>query len=282
MRFLNITGRLAVLGALAAACSRDEVAPATPAIDGHLAMGNPSGAVADEAVPANYLLAKPQYILAYHRDKGIPNWVSWHLAPAWLGPAPRQDDFRADASLPAGWYQVAAGSYVGSGFDRGHNCPSADRTATVADNSATFLMTNMVPQAPRNNQQTWAGLEEYCRTLAGAGNELYVIMGSYGTGGVGANGAKTTLDHGRVAVPAHIWKVIVVLPEGRQDAGRVSASTRVIAVDTPNDNALDPAWGGYRTTVDALEAATGYDLLSAVPVAAQKAVEARVDTGPTQ
>jgi endonuclease G len=273
---------LLLTAALLAGCGREEVAPATPATDGHLALGNPSGAVADPAAPTNYLLTRPQYILSYHRDKGIPNWVSWHLAASWLGSAPRQDDFRADAALPAGWYQVGPNSYSGSGFDRGHNCPSADRTATVADNSATFLMTNMVPQAPRNNQQTWATLEDYCRTLARAGQELYIIQGQYGTGGTGSSGPKTTLDNGRVTVPAHIWKVIVVLPEGSGDAARVSSATRVIAVDTPNDNGLPTAWGDYRTTVDALEAATGLDLLSAVSPVVQKTVEARVDTGPTQ
>jgi endonuclease G len=280
--FLRFPLCLALFGLLLTSCSQKEIDPHPPVADGHLALGNPSGAVTDEAFFTNYLLAKPQYILSYHRDKGIPNWVSWHLAAYWLGSAPRQDDFRADATLPAGWYQVAASSYVGSGFDRGHNCPSADRTATVADNSATFLMTNMLPQAPRNNQQTWANLEDYCRTLAAAGNELYIIMGHYGSGGTGSNGAKTTIDNGRVAVPARIWKVIVVLPEGTGDAARVSSSTRVIAVDTPNDNGLNADWAGYRTTVDAIESATGYDLLSAVPSAVQNAVEARVDNGPTQ
>ena len=49
---------------------------------------------------------------------------------------------------------VSSTSYSGSGFDRGHNCPSADRTGSVADNTATFLISNMMPQAPRNNQQT--------------------------------------------------------------------------------------------------------------------------------
>ena len=57
-------------------------------------------------------------------------------------------------------------------------------------------MTNMVPQAPRSNQQMWAGLEDYCRTLVGAGNELYIICGSYGRGGTGSNGYATTLDNG--------------------------------------------------------------------------------------
>jgi endonuclease G len=60
--------------------------------------------------------------------------VSWHLGAADLGNAAQQDDFRADADLPSGWYQVKAADYVDSGFDRGHNCPSADRTATAADN----------------------------------------------------------------------------------------------------------------------------------------------------
>ena len=104
--------------------------------------------------------------------------MSWHLSQPDLGSAPRQDDFRADASLSSGWYQVKPADYSGYGFDRGHNCPSADRTATSADNSATFLMSNMMPQAPQNNQQTWGNLEDYCRKLVGQGNELYIICGS--------------------------------------------------------------------------------------------------------
>lgn len=263
-----------------AACQKEEAEPAVPDLPEHLTLGNPSGATTDAADPANYLLLKPQYALSYHRDRGIPNWVSWHLDADWLGTAPRQDDFRPDPELPAAWYHVGAGSYSGSGFDRGHNCPSADRTRTVADNSATFLMTNMMPQAPRLNQQTWANLEDYCRTLVGQGNELYIICGSYGRGGTGTNGFMSTLDQGRVTVPARCWKVVVVLPAGDEDARRVAATTRVIAIDTPNDNALSPGWGTYRTSVDAIEAATGYDLLSAVPAAVQQVVEARVDTGP--
>ncbi|MBX0293147.1 DNA/RNA non-specific endonuclease [Hymenobacter sp. HSC-4F20] len=244
-------------------------------------MGNPSGAVADVNQPFNYLLEKPQYALSYHRDRGTPNWVSWYLSRDWQGSAPRQDDFRADETLPAGWYRVQGTSYSGSGFDRGHNTPSADRTRSVADNSATFLMTNMIPQAPNNNQQTWNNLEGYSRTLVGQGNELYIIMGSYGKGGTGRNGYLETIDQGRVTVPARVWKVIVVLPVGTGDVSRVNANTRIIAIDTPNDNSISPNWGQFRTTVDAIEAATGLDLLSALPVSVQQVVEAQVDNGPT-
>jgi endonuclease G len=248
----------------------------------NLAMGNPSGAVANTANYTNYLMTKLQYTLSYHRDRGTPNWVSWHLDPTWLGSTPRQDNFSSDATLPTGWYRVGSTSYSGSGFDRGHMCPSADRTYSVADNSATFLMTNMVPQAPTNNQQTWANLENYCRTLVSQGNELYIIAGSYGIGGTGTNGTFNTINSGNVTVPNRIWKVIVVLPQGTGDVGRVTTSTRVIAINTPNTNSISTTWGSYRTTVDAIEAATGYNLLSNVSSTIQSTIESRVDNGPTQ
>ena len=145
---------VALLSSWLVSCSTDEVAPGAGGAatrDDNLALGNPSGAGADASSYQNYLLVRPQYILSYHRDRGIPNWVSWHLSSAWLGGTDRQDNFRNDAELPAGWYQVGSNSYVGSGFDRGHQCPSADRTASAVDNSATFLMDNMIPQAPNNN-----------------------------------------------------------------------------------------------------------------------------------
>ncbi|GAB3223251.1 DNA/RNA non-specific endonuclease [Hymenobacter seoulensis] len=271
---------LLLAGLWASACSSasDDPTPEAPA--DHLALGNPSGATPDTNSPQNYLLLKPEYALSYHRDQGKPNWVSWHLAASWLGNSTRQDDFRADASLPAGWYQVQASSYTGSGFDRGHNCPSADRTATASSNSATFLMTNMMPQAPRNNQQTWATLEDFCRRQVNAGTtELYIICGSYGRGGTGSNGYKTTLDQGRITVPARTWKVIVILPTGTRDATRVTTATRVIAVDMPNNQTLSADWGSYRTSVDAIEAATGYDLLSTVAPSVQAEVEQQVDAG---
>ena len=285
---------LALLAALAVSCSRDEqgMAPATPTAasvsndaatrDSNLALGNPSGAVADATnSPTNYLMTKTQYTLSYNRDKGKPNWVSWHLSSAWLGSTARQDNFNADASLPSTWYHVANTSYSGSGFDRGHNCPSADRIGSVADNTATFLMTNMMPQAPTNNQRTWAGLENYARTLVNAGNECYLICGSYGAGGTGTNGYATTIDNGRIVVPSNCWKVLVVLPVGTGDASRITTATRVIAVNMPNSNAIGTAWGSYRTSVDAIEAATGYDILSAVTVSVQSVIEAKVDNGPT-
>jgi endonuclease G len=250
-----------------------------PTSSEHLTMGNPSNATADATVTTNYLMEKPQYALAYHRDNGRANWVSWHLDSRWLGSAPRQDDFRNDTSLPAGWYQVLGTDYSGSGFDRGHYCPSADRTSTVADNSATFLMTNMMPQAPDNNQGPWAALESYARTLVDAGNELHVVMGGAGQGGTGSNGGVTmTIAGGRVQVPEQTWKVILVQPQGTDDVARVTTSTRVIAVLMPNAQGIRTnPWQGYRVSVDQVEQLTGYDFFSNVPTDIQAVIESVVD-----
>jgi endonuclease G len=232
-------------------------------------MGNPSNAVTDVNQPTNFLMEKPQYVLAYHRDRGTPIWTSWHLDSTWLGSAPRQNDFRADTTLPAGWYQVQGTDYSGSGFDRGHMTPSADRTKTVSDNSATFLMTNMIPQLPANNQGPWADLESYARTLVAAGNELYIISGGTGTQG--------TIASGHVTVPTQTWKVIMVLPVGTDDVSRVTTSTRLIAVIMPNSGTINTDWRTYRVSVDQVEALTGFDFFSNVSPAIQSSIEATVD-----
>jgi len=249
--------------------------------DDHLALGNPSGATSDPSNAGNYLLRHPQFAIGYNARRGIPTWVCWHLSRAWLGQAPRQDDFRPDPALPREFYAVTPRSYAGSGFDKGHNCPSGDRTADLDDNSATFLMTNMVPQAPQNNQQTWNHLEAFTRDQVEKGQEAYVLMGSYGRGGTGSKGLVQTLDQGRVTVPARIWKVIVFLPEGSNDLQRIAAGqgVRVLAVDTPNDNSLNPDWKQYLTSVDKIEAATGLDLLSALPQPVQERLQKMVDSG---
>jgi endonuclease G len=157
--------------------------------------------------------------------------------------------------------------------------PSADRTSTVADNSATFFMTNMIPQSPDNNQGPWEALESYLRTLVGQGNELYIISGGVGTGGTGSNGGTTTtVANGHVTVPAQTWTVVIGLPAGSNDVSRVTTSTRTIAVIMPNVQGIrTTSWQTYRVSVDQVEALTGFDFFSNVPVGIQAVIEAVVD-----
>lgn len=253
-----------------------------PTRDDNMAMGNPSNANSITTDSNNYLIARHQYALSYNNQKGIANWVSWHLSTAWKGAALRCNCFTQDVLLPAGYYRATTTNYTGTGFDRGHLCPSDDRDGSDTDNAATFRMTNIAPQAPLLNQQTWEDLERYCRTLITEGKELYIIAGSYGVGGTGSLGDTTnSIASGKIFVPGYFWKVIVVLPQGTNDLCRVNAATRIIAVAMPNVQSITAnPWGYYRTSVDAIESATGLNLLSLVPTSIQTILEAAVDAGP--
>src|ERR1051325_9644669 len=256
-------------------------APYPPSV--HLTMGNPSNAVADSNQFDNYLMQKPTYSLSYNRDKGTPNWVSWHLEPAWFGNLTRFDTFRPDPAVPPEWYRVQATDYSGSGFDRGHMTPNADRDNEnrIPINQETYLMSNMVPQAPDNNQGPWAAFENYLRSIVTSpqNNELYIVSGPFGVGGSGSNGGTTTtIASGHVSVPQYTWKVVLVIPIGDNDVSRVTAATRTIAILMPNQQGIrnDP-WQNYLTTVDHIEELTGYNFFSNVPDAIQNAIEAGTD-----
>lgn len=248
--------------------------------NGNMMLGNPSGAEANIVFANNYLIDHKYFAESYSSTRSTPNWVSWHIdATNITGAVKRQDNFAALASLPSGWFMVQSNTYSGSGFDRGHNCPSADRTSSLNANSATFLMTNMIPQAPENNQKTWAGFEDYLRSLVTAGNEVFVIMGSYGIGGTGTRGTFSTIANGSVTVPSNVWKIAVVMPNGSNDAGRINPSTRVIAINTPNINTVNQDWKSYIVTVQELETVTGYQFFSNLSQEIRTALKSKRDSG---
>ena len=143
----------------------------------------------------------------FNDNYGVPNWVSWNLTAGDIGSVSRSSNFYVDTNLPPNFIWVGTGDYSGSGYDRGHMCPSADRTDSISNNLAVFFMSNIVPQAPINNQGIWATFEGYCRTLASGGNELLITCGPSGFNG-------SRIPSGHVAIPSNVWKVVVVVPTG--------------------------------------------------------------------
>jgi endonuclease G len=244
----------------------------TPAAKLNAALGDPSGATSDASNKDNYLLVKPQYVLSYNNDKGEPNWVSWHLQASDIGDVERQNNFHPDDALPASFKHVTPEDYTGTGFDRGHVCNSKDRTANEADNSETFSMANMLPQTPDLNRHVWEQLESYSRTLAQAGNQLFIVAGGYGS-------AKTIGKKNKVNVPTDCWKIILVLPQNK-DISQADKNARVIAVDMPNAQGIaqDP-WQKYITTVADIEQKTGYHFFTDLPPDVQSALKSKKDSG---
>jgi len=235
----------------------------------HTKLGLPSAA--STANWNDYLSVKSQYVLAYDSSRKSPHWVSWELNSSYLGSQARLDNFRPDDTLPAGMPQASLADFSGSGYDRGHMCPSGDRTASAAANSLTFYLSNMLPQAANNNQGPWEKLESYSRTLVGQGKELIIASGGFGSNG--------TIGAG-VVVPDSTWKVIAVLDSVSHGAANVTTNTRIISIVVPNDNgqvAKTDDWKSYRVSARSIESITGLNLLSDVAQVTQDTIETRVD-----
>lgn len=235
-----------------------------------IALGNPSNAATNIANTDNYLLINNSFALSYNQSKSIANWVSWKVSSSDFGEAQRQNDFRPDERLPENWTKISPSDYSGSGFDRGHLCPSADRSSSVETNSSTFLMTNIAPQTPDLNQGPWEKLESYSRSMVRRDGTLYIIAGNYGN--------RRERVKSKITIPTNFWKIVVVLPPGAK-ASAINSNTRVIAVDMPNVSGIkEKNWREYKTTVRSIEQKTGYNFLSNLPKNVQDALETKIDS----
>ncbi|MBE2188428.1 MAG: DNA/RNA non-specific endonuclease [Candidatus Kapabacteria bacterium] len=217
----------------------------------------------------DYIIIRPQYVVGYNPDKGIPNWVSWNLNADWFGDVERYSgSFIRDTTLPEGMYRVKHGDYTNSGYNRGHMVRSEERTATVEDNKSTFILTNVAPQTADLNQGVWLDFEYFLEDLCKIENkELFVIAGSYCTTN------NTLLDEGLVTIPDSYYKIVVSLDKGGVLAD-VQNTTTVYAVLMPNiDGVRNDAWTKYQTTIDNIEFITGYDFLNNVASEIQDVIE---------
>jgi endonuclease G len=240
--------------------------------------GMPSEAKADPASKDAYLIDRLQYVLSYNDSKKIPNWVCWNLTASDIGNTERSA-FGEDPDLPSGFRRIRSADYANSGFDRGHMCPSKDRSDTEENNLPLFYMTNILPQAPVNNQQPWRLLEERCRDLAKHGNELYIASGPSGRGGTGKDNTKHDFigKTTQIEVPATVWKVMLVLPN--KDA-MPTAETKAFAVWMPNDQTVGTDWKQYIVSVAEVEKQTGLKFFPVVPDDIANTIKSRVERNP--
>jgi endonuclease G len=230
-------------------------------------LGNPSAATSESGNKKNFLIKREEYAESYNNETEEPNWVSWSLTKDDTGQSGRSKDFFVDTSLPSGFVQVTTETF--SGYDRGHMCPSGDRTVTREHNDKTFLMSNMVPQAADNNRGPWEQFESYCRDLAFHGDEVLIICGPSGFTGSASHG---------VAIPKYTWKIAVT----RKPGGSITSSSRTIAIKMPNKNGIkDTVWTDYITSVSEIEKDTGYKFFDTLTASTATALRVVVDKSVT-
>lgn len=192
-----------------------------------------------------------RYSFSYCCEARQARWVAYKLTGSDInGPAKRSTTFRKDPQITdLQWPHASNEDYRGSGFDKGHLLPSADRNATTEANRATFLFSNISPQHPRLNRGVWKSLEEQLRRQMAEFDTLYIV-----TGGAWSDTVKRYVAE-KILVPPVFYKTIVM----RRGDTLIEQSYVM-----PNRAELekDPAF--YRVSLDSVERLTGMRLFPAV------------------
>ena len=244
-------------------------------IKAQMLLGNPDGASSDTNSREHYLMRRLQYAVSYNDTLHFPNWVAWHLQAKDIGDTDR-GSFVADPNLPSSFTRITTQEYTNSGYDRGHNCPSKDRTASREDNNVAFYMTNITPQQHGMNAGPWEGFESYCRELARTGNEVYITCGH----GFRDKNYKT-IGGSQIAVPDFGWKIAVVLSDREgDDLSRIKKSTRVIALQMPNISTIShKKWQEFITTPAEIEQSVNMTFFTNLPTEVADALRQKKDDG---
>ncbi|WP_228146123.1 DNA/RNA non-specific endonuclease [Acinetobacter sp. ANC 4648] len=150
-----------------------------------------------------------------------PLWSAEYLSPARLSQKiKREDSFHEEMRLSPS-DRALLSDYKGSGYDRGHMAPNADMPDKQSQ-ADSFSLANMVPQAPKNNQQVWRELEEATRAIVTKQKQdVYVV-----TGPVFSGQKLKTIGNG-VIVPTAVFKAIYMPKSGK-----------IGAYLAPNNNSL--------------------------------------------
>lgn len=148
-------------------------------------------------------VTKRNYSFYYSYDDYVSLWVAYPLNTSLIGSGSRSDAWAYDPLIPD-HLQINIVDGGISGYDRGHQLPSADRYSGDS-NPQTFYSTNMTPQRGKFNQNIWAGVEDKVRSWAkdGKADTLYVVTGCTVKGST-----KKAIDRSghSVTVPTSYWK----------------------------------------------------------------------------
>src|SRR5262249_33543760 len=121
-----------------------------------------------------------KYVLSHNNETKTPDWVVEHLSKSQILPAHKRPKMKFQTEPDVDQEKAAKDNdYRSSGFDRGHQAPSADFAANPDWMVESFFLSNIVPQVgPGFNRGIWKELEDNVRDLVTNNRgELYVITG---------------------------------------------------------------------------------------------------------
>lgn len=208
------------------------------------------------------------YTLFFDTSERIAYWVAYPHCKMYLGNVGRTNDFQLDPSFPA---NEQMNSTI-RGYDRGHQIPSGDRTATEEMNIQTFYYTNMTPQLAGFNQKIWVDLENKVRTWVNACDTLYVVTGAVLKTVGGNETVKYVADKSgnQIAVPNYYFKVLMQL-----NLNGGNPSYKAIAFWFKHEAKSGSVSAADASAIDDVERKTGIDFFANLPENIQAQVEAQ-------
>ena len=216
----------------------------------HLALGIPK--------QSDLVDCREGYAIGYNYRLKSADWVAYRLeSQSTNNGVERTNNFRVDPKIPI-QYQTRPSDYEEPVYDQGHLANSASIDTSERANSASFLMSNIVPQLPGNNRAIWKGLENRERKYATELGVIYVYAGPLYLGDVESIG-------NNVLVPSHFWKVIYS-PVNQASIAYIIEHKKLKTDQLDN----------YITSIDQVEAISHLDLLDALEDVREQSLESFV------
>ncbi len=217
------------------------------------------------------LICRLGYVVGYSYQYNIPTWVAYRadLDSANTNGAVRQDDFVVDLAVAEQNHRVGESVYENTGYDKAHMAPPSLIDKTQLLNDQTFLMTNITPQRPWfnrdvfGNKGVWGAIEDSvaCWLKTGERKEIYVISGAI------VSDTPEYLGE-LVAIPSGFYKIILDMESLHSIAFYIEDQEASVndALNLPD----------YITTIDAIEAASGINVLNTLQDPIENLVEASI------
>ena len=201
-------------------------------------------------------------VVYFNKNYRVPNCVAYELTNTMTSMADSREaenrndyQFERDHNVKGcpDWWE-----YKESGYTRGHMAPAMDMRWNKTAMEQCFLMTNICPQVAEMNDGEWRHLEEAVHKWSRTAERLIVF-----TGPIFSDDMEYIGKYGDIAVPERFFKVIY---SPRQN--------RAIAFVMENKE-LPNSWTNYATTIDQVEALTGYNFLASLEDGVENVIESK-------
>lgn len=200
------------------------------------------------------------FTVSYSEKHRQPNWVGYELTvDKTRGEHERTNRFICDPHVTGA--SAHTSDYSKSGFDRGHMVPAADMKWHKQAMEESFYLSNICPQHPDLNQQSWKVLEDRARGWAISDSAIVIVCGPI------IRDRCRKIGNNKVSIPDGFFKVILsphVSPP--QAIGFLFKNKKYVG-----------SLREYAVPVDSVEVITGLDFFHQLPDSIESVIEASIN-----